>query len=160
MPCVGSTILIAAVGVPTANAITVDLVIRVGDHRSMKAYSEDLRRRIVRALQEGGMSKSAAARLFDVSLSSVKRYARIASRGEPLEPKRGGGRPPKVDQSTEKLLEEDGHKRPAATVFERRRFLERLSGKSLSDSTIRRVLKRLGFSQKNGLWGRWNETSG
>src|SRR3954463_12078271 len=39
-------------------------------------------------------------------------------------------------------------------------LLERLSGKSLSDSTIRRVLKRLGFSQKNGLWGRWNETSG
>ena len=126
----------------------------------MKPYSEDLRRRIVRALQEGGTSKSAVARLFDVSLSSVKRYARIASRGASLEPKRGGGKPPKVDQTTEKLLEEDVQKRPAATVFERRRFLERLTGKSLSDSTIRRVLKRLGFSQKNGLWGRWNGTSG
>ena len=106
------------------------------------------------------MSKSAVARLFDVSLSSVKRYARIASRGVSLEPKRGGGRPPKVDQTAEKLLEEDVHKRPAATVFERRRFLERLTGKSLSNSTIRRVLKRLGFSQKNGLWGRWNGMSG
>ncbi len=39
----------------------------------MKPYSEDLRTRIVAAL-EGGMSKSEAARLFDVSLSSVKRY--------------------------------------------------------------------------------------
>ena len=126
----------------------------------MKPYSEDLRTRIVKALQEGSTSKSAAARLFDVSLSSVKRYARIASRGTSLEPRKGGGRPPKVDQTTQKLLEEDVHKRPAATVSQRRLFLEQLSGKALSDSTIRRVLKRLGFSRKNGLWGRWNGTSG
>jgi transposase len=106
------------------------------------------------------MSKSAAARLFDVSLSSVKHYVRIANRGASLEPRKGGGRPSKVDQATEKLLEEDVHKRPAATVSERRHFLERLTGKSLGDSTIRRVLKRLGFSQKNGLWGRWNGASG
>ncbi len=77
----------------------------------MKPYSEDLRRRIVRAVQVGGISKSAAARLFDVSLSSVKRYVRIANRGASLEPRKGGGRPPKVDQSTEMLLEEDVHKR-------------------------------------------------
>jgi transposase len=128
----------------------------------MKPYSEDLRRRIVRAVQEeGGMSKAAVARLFAVSLSSVKRYVRIANRAASLEPRKGGGRPPtKGDQTTEKLLEEDVHKRPAATVSERRRFLERLTGKSLSDSTVRRVLKRLGFSQKNGAWGRWNGTSG
>jgi transposase len=95
------------------------------------------------------MSKPQLARLFDVSLSSVKRYARLASQGTSLKPRRGGARPPKVDQkTTERLLEEDLQKRPTATVFERRRFLERLTGKSLSDSTIRRVLKRLGFSQK------------
>ncbi len=126
----------------------------------MKPYSEDLRRRIVKALQEGGISKSAAARLFDVSLSSVKRYAQIASRGASLEPRRGGGRPPKVDQTTQKLLEEDVQKHPAASISERRHFLEQLTGKALSDSTIRRVLKRLGFSQKNGLWVRQNGTSG
>ncbi len=144
----------------TADAITVDLIARVGDHRSMKPYSEDLRRRIVKALQEGGVSKSAAARLFDVSLSSVKRYAKKANQGASLEPRKGGGRPPKVDETTKKLLEEDVHKRPAATVAERRHFLRQLTGKALSDSTIRRVLKRLGFSQKNGLWGHWNGTSG
>ncbi len=65
---------------------------------AMKPYSEDLRLRIVKAVQDG-TSKSAAARLFGVSLSSVKRYARIASRGASLEPRRGGGRPPKVDQT-------------------------------------------------------------
>jgi transposase len=72
----------------------------------MKPYSEDLRISIVNALR-GGMSKSAASRLFGVSLSSVKRYARIADRGASLAPRKGGGRPPKVDQTIERLLEAD-----------------------------------------------------
>ena len=125
----------------------------------MKPYSEDLRVRIVRAVEEG-MSKSTAARLLGVSLSSVKRYARIAQRGESLTPRKGGGRPPKIDETTEKLLEEDVKERPAATVSERRRFLEHATDKALSDSTVGRLLKRMGFSQKNGLWARWNGSSG
>jgi transposase len=125
----------------------------------MKPYSEDLRTRIVKAVEEG-ISKSAAARLFGVSLSSVKRYVKISNRGDSLTPRKGGGRPPKTNQTTKKLLEEDVKERPAATISQRRRFLERASGKSLSDSTVRRLLKRMGFSQKNGLWGRWNEMSG
>ncbi len=125
---------------------------------SMKPYSEDLRTRIVKAVEEG-MSKSRAARFFGVSLSSVKRYVKIANRGESLRPRKGGGRPPTTDETTKKLLEEDVKERPAATISERRRFLERTRGKALSDSTVRRLMKRLGFSQKNGQWGRWNETS-
>ncbi len=125
----------------------------------MKPYSEDLRTRIVRAV-ENGMSKSGVARLFGVSLSSVKRYSRIAGRGESLQPRKGGGRPPKTDQATEKLLGEDVKERPAATIVERRRFLERVTGKALSDSTVGRLLRRMGFSPKNGPWGRWSETNG
>jgi transposase len=127
--------------------------------RAMKPYSEDLRLKIVQALRDG-MSKSAAARLFGVSLSSVKRYARMARRVASLAPRKGGGRPPKTEEIAEKLLEEDVKERPTATVSERRRFLERTMGKSLSDSTVKRLLKRLGYSQKNGLWGRRSETNG
>src|SRR5215212_9289835 len=127
--------------------------------RPMKPYSEDLRTRIVRAVEEG-MSKSAAARLFGVSLSSVKRYMRLASRGASLAPKKGGGRPLKADEITRKLLEEDVEERPVATLLQRCRFLRSAAGKSFSTSTIRRLLKRLGFSRKNGVWGRWSETSG
>jgi transposase len=127
--------------------------------QGMKPYSEDLRRSIVRAV-EGGTSKSAAARLFGVSLSSVKRYLRIAQRGASLAPRKGGGRPPKTDQSTEEFLREDVKERPASTVSERRQSLERITGKALSASTVKRLLKRLGFSRKNGLWGPWSETSG
>ena len=125
----------------------------------MKAYSEDLRRKVAEAVEQRGASKSEAARLFGISLSSVKRYTRVASQGEPLTPRKGGGRPPIADEATKKLLEEGIRKRPAATVKERRRFLEHLTGKTLSEPTLRRWLKRLGFSRKKGLWGRWNETS-
>src|SRR5215207_7724000 len=95
--------------------------------RVMKPYSEDLRISIVKALR-GGMSKSAASRLFGVSLSSVKRYARIADRGASLAPRKGGGRPPKADRTTERLLEADIRERPAATISERYRFLLSATG--------------------------------
>ena len=127
----------------------------------MRAYSEDLRKKIVAAL-ERGMPKTQAARLFDVSLSSVKRYARCARQGVPLvplTPKKSPGRPRKADEKARALLEDDVKERPAATIGQRRRFLEHITGTTLSDSSVRRLMKRLGFSQKNGLWGRWNETS-
>ena len=124
----------------------------------MKAYSEDLRKKIVASV-ERGMSKTQAAHLFDVSLSSVKRYSRTASRGGSLEPGRSPGRPRKADETAQLLLRKDVEERPDATISQRRRFLEHLTGMALSDSTVRRLMKRLGFSQKNGLWGRWNATS-
>jgi transposase len=52
----------------------------------MSGYSEDLRTRIVSAV-ENGMSKAQAAHTFSVSLSSVKRYVNKAERGESLAPK-------------------------------------------------------------------------
>jgi transposase len=126
----------------------------------MKAYSEDLRQKVVQAIEQRGISKSQAARLFGISLSSVKRYSRLASQGESLTPRKGGGRPPKADETTRKLLEEDIRRRPAATVADRCHFLERFADRSLSEPTLRRLLKRMGFSRKKGLWGRWNATSG
>jgi transposase len=72
----------------------------------MNAYSEDLRLKIVEALGRG-MGKSQAARTFSVSLSSVKRYAKLAEEGRPLAPKKRPGSKPKLDARASKLLEED-----------------------------------------------------
>ena len=125
----------------------------------MRPYSEDLRRKIVAAV-ERGMPKTEAARTFGVSLSSVKRYRRLAFREEPLAPRKGGGRPPKADAATARLLEEDVARRPYAAARERADFLRTMSGVGLSESTIRRLLhKKLGFSQKNGAWVRRSATS-
>jgi transposase len=113
----------------------------------MRAYSEDIRKNIVAAI-ERGIPKAQAARVFDVSLSSVKRYSRIASRGGSLEPAKSPGRPHKVGEEAKVLLEKDVKELPTATISQRRLFLEYLTGTTLSDSTVRRLMKRLGFSQK------------
>ena len=125
----------------------------------MRSYSEDLRHKIVAAV-ERGMPKTQAARLFDVSLSSVKRYARMARQGNSLAPKKRPGRAPKVDEKTKKLLNQDMKERPAATIAERISFLESITGERLSYSTIWRLLKRLGWSRKKGAWVRQSGTSG
>ena len=114
----------------------------------MRAYSEDLRRKIVDGLKRG-TSKSEAARLFGVSLSSVKRFAgmdrergSVASRKPPGRPRR------KTDEKTRRLLEADLADRPAATIAARRRYLEHMTGGSMSDSTVGRLVRRLGHSRK------------
>jgi transposase len=141
--------------VSTAMSIKVDPYAIIG---GMRAYSEDLRKKIVAAI-ERGMPKAQAARTFSVSLSSVKRYVRSVRQGESLTPKKSPGRPRIVDQKAQLLLEKDVEERPSATVSQRRRFLEHITGTDMSDATVRRLMKRLGFSQKNGQWGRWNETN-
>jgi hypothetical protein len=50
-----------------------------------------------------------------------------------------------IDEKARRLLEEDVKRRPAATVAQRGRFLEYITGTGISDSTIRRVLGRLGL---------------
>ncbi len=113
----------------------------------MKAYSEDLRRKIVDALKRG-IPKNEAASLFGVSLSSVKRFARMDRDGLSLVPRKPPGRPQKANETIRKLLAADLLERPAATAAERRRYLEHMTGKSMSDSTVSRLVRRLGHSRK------------
>ena len=124
----------------------------------MNAYSEDLRKKIVEALRRG-MTKTEAARTFSVSRSSVKRYAKLVEQGRPLAPKKRPGSKPKMDQKATKLLEADAEKRPAATLSERSEFLKEMAGVRVSESTVSRMLRRLGWSRKKGVWVRARETS-
>ena len=123
-------------------------------HGHMKAYSEDLRKKVVEAVQQRGMSKSEAARTFGVSLSSVKRYVGKARRGSPLSPKKHPGPRSKMSKRARRLLKADVENRPAVTLRERRRFVEGVAGVSVSESTLSRLLRRMGFSPKGGAWVR------
>jgi transposase len=115
----------------------------------MNGYSEDLRRKIVSAV-ERGISKSQVARTFDVSLSSIKRYVKKADHGESLAPKKSPGSAPKLDEKATKLLEVDLKQRPFATLQERRDYIHALTGLSVSRSTICRATARVGQSRKKG----------
>ena len=124
----------------------------------MNAYSEDLRKKILGALRRG-MTKSEAARTFSVSRSSVKRYAKLAEQGRPLAPKKRPGSKPKMDETARRLLEADMEERPATTLSERREYLGRACGLSVSESTVSRMLRRLGWSRKKDRWERTSATS-
>jgi transposase len=100
----------------------------------MKAYSEDLRQKIVSAI-ERGMPKAQAARTFGVGISTVERYATKARSGESLQPGKAPGKPPKMGQPVGKLLEEDPKERPFATLRERYEYVRVVSGVSVSRST-------------------------
>ena len=115
----------------------------------MSGYSVDLRRRIVSAL-ESGMSKAQAARTFSVSLSSVKRYANKARRGESLAPKKKPGSAPKLDEKARKLLEHDLRERPYLTLQDRCKYIEVMTGLSVSRSTMCRAIARIGLTRKKG----------
>jgi transposase len=84
----------------------------------MKAYSEDLRRKVVEAVQHRGMGKSEAARTFGMSLSSVKRYVAKARKGNSLSPRKHPGPRPKLDEQARRLLEADVEERPALSLRE------------------------------------------
>jgi transposase len=119
----------------------------------MNPYSEDLRKQLVEALRRG-TTKSESARAFGVSRSSVKRYAKLAEQGHPLAPKKRPGSRPKLDQIARRLLEADAQERPSATLSERREYLGWACGVSVSESTLSRMLRRLGFSRKKDRWQR------
>lgn len=115
----------------------------------MNGYSEDLRQKIVSAVRRG-ISKSQAARTFDVSLSTVKRYVNKVDRGESLAAKKSPGSAPKLDEKARKLLEADLKEKPCATLQQRCDYIEVTTGLSVSRSTVCRTISRIGPTRKKG----------
>jgi transposase len=113
----------------------------------MNAYSMDLRHKIVEALSIG-TPKARVARASGVGLSTVKRYAGGAQRGESLTSRKPPGKRRKVYGITQRLLERDLEERPTATLPQRRELLARVAGVELSDCTVSRALRRMGFGRK------------
>src|SRR5512133_3683531 len=98
--------------------------------------------------RERGMPNAQAARTFGVAISTVKRYAAKAQKGEPLKPGKAPGKRPKIDERVSKLLEEDLKERPFATLKERCEYVEAMSGVLVSRSAMCRSIARIGSTRK------------
>ncbi|MCA1731684.1 MAG: IS630 transposase-related protein [Actinobacteria bacterium] len=125
----------------------------------MKAYSKDLREKIVDAIAQRGMPKTEAARTFGVGISTVKRYMSKAQRGESLEPGKAPGRAPKIGERERKLIEEDLKERPFARLSERCDYLQAVCGIRVSRSTVCRAIERMEQTRKKGDELQQSETS-
>jgi transposase len=111
----------------------------------MRAYSNDLRERIVAAVERGEHSLRQLALLFSVSLSCIVRLLQLQRRTGSVQPKPHGGVPPrKLDAAAEARLLELVRAQPDATLAELR---DRL-GIPCCLMTIARALERHQMTRK------------
>jgi transposase len=105
------------------------------------------------------MGKSQAARTFSVSLSSIKRYAKLAEEGRSLAPKKRPGSKPKIDERASKLLQADLQERPFVTLQQRCEYLRTVASVEVTRSTVCRAIKRMDSTRKKGAHRPRNATS-
>lgn len=112
----------------------------------MKAYSLDLRQRIVQAVADG-LSPQEAARRFMVGRSTVQRYVQRAAAAD-LAPKTSPGRPRRIGPDQEAALRAQLDAQPDATLAEHCDCWAREQGVRVSPATMHRALARLAWTRK------------
>jgi transposase len=113
----------------------------------MKAYSQDLRQRVLRALDQG-MKRSEIVKTFDVSLATLKRYLKQRRETGEVSPKPIPGRPAKKGSALDAGLKEQLQVYPDATLHEHCQRWEATHGVQVSSATMSRAMQRLGWPRK------------
>ena len=113
----------------------------------MRAYSVDLRERIVEAVRNEKLSKVAVAERYQVSRASVYRYLGLAKQGS-VEAKRHPGQKQRLDaELCQKLLGQlEAHR--DASLEEHAELLYKEQGMRLKKSSIANYFARLGVRRK------------
>jgi transposase len=121
------------------------------EQAGMRAYSTDLRERIVRVVADGQPLREAARR-FGVSVSAVKRYVvRQAETGSLARLPIPGG-PRKISREQEAILRARLEATPDATVLEHCAWWAEHQGQQLSEATMWRAIRRLGWTHNKSHW--------
>ena len=116
----------------------------------MQAYSTDLRMRVLDAL-DAGMPRADAVRIFQVSLGSIKRWARMRRTTGDLTPQRPSGRVRTITPDQESHLRGHVAAAPDASLAAHAAQWNADYGTTLSAWTIGRALRRMGWSRKKRL---------
>lgn len=121
----------------------------------MKAYSIDLRERVVAASDAGDATREQVAARFSVSVPWIRKLLRRRRETGSIAPKpRGGGRAPSFDGEAAGRLRAAVRADDDATLAE----LARASGVSCCASAVHRALTRLGITRKKSPGGRPSRT--
>lgn len=113
----------------------------------MKVYSQDLRERVLRALDQG-KSRKDVVDLFGVSLSTIKRYLQQRSQIGQIQPKKIPGRPPKKQAKLQESILFQLKAHPYATLQEHCDIWEKESGIKVSIMTMSRTIDVSGWTRK------------
>lgn len=115
----------------------------------MKAYSLDLRQKIVDAYAEGNLSQRQLAKQFRVALSFVEKLLKQHRETGNLAPKkRLNQTPTKLNDEQLKVLEQLVEENNDATLEELRERLEQKTGVRIGRSTVDRMLNKLDLTVK------------
>jgi transposase len=115
----------------------------------MKAYSLDLRQRVLAAALRGDRTIPEVAGLFGVSTTFVNKMLRLHRGGKDLAPRpHGGGHVPRLRPRHHKLLRQQVERRNDSTLRELREHLAAHAQVSVSEATVSRALTALGLPRK------------
>lgn len=115
----------------------------------MKAYSLDLRQKVLAAALRGDRTIREVAALFGVGTSFVNKLLDLHRRGQDIAPRpHGGGYPARLLPRHEKLLRSRVRRQKDATLEELCDHLAEQAGLSVSVSTVSRALIRHGLGRK------------
>jgi transposase len=113
----------------------------------MKAYSQDLRQRVLRAV-DAGHSQAEVAESFAVSVPTIKRYLKLRRETGHIEPKAIPGRPAVKGAVLQAHLRAQLEAHPDATREEHCRLFQAAHGITVSPASISRARMALGWTRK------------
>jgi transposase len=113
----------------------------------MKAYSQDLRQRVLRAVDDGNR-QAEVAETFAVSVATIKRYLKQRRETGHLLPKAIPGRPAKKGAVLQAHLRTQLEAHPDATREEHCRLFQAEYGIQVSTASISRTRAALGWTRK------------
>ena len=117
----------------------------------MRAYSSDLRERVVAACDAGDTTRELVAARFSVSVTWIRKLIRQRRETGSIAPKpHGGGRASAFDPEAGRRLREAVRADDDATLRE----LAEAAGVACCASAVHRALRRLGITRKKSRGGR------
>jgi transposase len=115
----------------------------------MRAYSLDLRQKVVAAVERGDSTIEEVAAAFGVGQTFVKKMLRQHRESGDLSPRpHGGGQPRRLSDKHLKSLRQEVARSPDKTAAALRDHMEERGGVSVSRPTVTRALARLGLPRK------------
>lgn len=117
----------------------------------MKAYSQDVREHVLRAVDQG-IARSEIVRVLGVSLATIGRYLKQRRETGHVRPKAIPGRPSKKMNPLQAGLQGQLEAFPDATLEQHCQYWEQTSGMQVSRWSMSRALTRLGWTRKKRRW--------
>jgi transposase len=122
------------------------------------AYSQDLRNRVIDAVQEDGMSRRAAAQRFGVSESAAIKWVQRVERTGSRKPMGMGGHRPEVLKPHHEFLMAVRAQQPDITLEALSRRLMAERNVKADTSMLSRYFRRHGITFKKRRWSRASKT--